>query len=116
MTPPICGRDGEKRVDLDNVFNALSHTVRRRILVAIMTDNPRWQDEFETMEFRAENREREPIRIEIYHQHLPLLDEGDFIDWDRETGQIRRGEHFEDIRPLLELLDNHRDELPDDWP
>ena len=81
-----------------------------------MDDNPRRQPEFETVEFRPEGADQETIQLELPHRHLPQLDEAGFIDWDRETGRITRGEDFEEIRPLLELMDNHRAELPDGWP
>lgn len=106
----------ETRGNLDQVFRALSRAERRRVLVAIMKDSPRRQDEFETVEFRPEEIERETIATELHHNHLPHLGEAGFIDWNRESGQVTRGENFEDVRPLLELLDDHQDDLPDDWP
>lgn len=113
---PINGRPSKGVVDLDEVFRTLSHPVRRRILVAIKEDNPRDREEFETVEYRPAGATDETSSVELHHVHLPRLDAADFIDWNRRTGEVTRGEHFEDIRPLLELMDDHRDELPDDWP
>lgn len=113
---PLNSRDVERRVDLDTVFRALSHPMRRRILTALMTDNPRWQDEFETVEFRPEDTDRGSVSIALHHRHLPPLDDAGFIDVEPETGRVSRGENFDDIRPLLELMDDHKEELPDDWP
>lgn len=112
---PINSRHTASRNGLDDVFSALSHTLRRRVLLALMDDNPRRKDEFETVEFRPPEGD-ERVEIQLRHSHLPKLDEAGFIDWEPRTGRISRGEHFEDVRPLLELLDEHRDELPDDWP
>lgn len=114
--PPKTGRDNERPVELDRVFRALSKSMRRRVLLALMRKNPREDDEFETVEFRPEDTARETISIELRHAHLPKLDEAGFIDWNEETGVVTRGEDFEEIRPLLELMDDHRDELPGDWP
>ena len=113
---PHCSRDSASRVDLDRVFKALSHATRRRILTALMEDNPRRQPEFETLTFRPEGTDQETIRLELPHHHLPQLHEAGFIDWDRETGRVVRGDDFEAIRPLLELMDDQAEELPDDWP
>ena len=113
---PINGRDIDRRVGLDTVFRSLSHSRRRRILTALMTDNPRQAEEFETVEFRPAGTGSEPIRIELLHRHLPQLDEAGFIDWNERTGRVIRGEDFDEIRPLLELMDEHTEELPDDWP
>lgn len=37
------------------------------------------------------------------------------IEWDREAGQVRRGPDWKEIDPLLNLIQNHRDELTDNW-
>lgn len=37
------------------------------------------------------------------------------IDWDRENDQISKGENWDEIAPLLQLLQDHQDELPDSW-
>lgn len=113
---PINERRRSRRSDLDQVFRSLSHTVRRRILTALMSENPRTQATVETMQFRPEGRQQERVSLDIHHSHLPQLDQAGFVDWNPETGTVARGEKFEQIRPLLELMDEHRDELPDDWP
>lgn len=115
MSPPT-GRSTDYRVDLDQVFSALAHPTRRRILTAIMDDNPRRQEAFEAVEFRSDDATRETIEIELRHSHLPHLDEAGFVDWRRRTGEVTRGEAFEEIRPLLELMDDHREDLPGEWP
>jgi len=38
------------------------------------------------------------------------------VEWDRETGTISRGPRFDEIEPVLELIENHPEELPPDWP
>lgn len=115
MSPPS-GRSTDCRVDLDQTFTALAHPIRRRILTAIADDNPRHQVEFETAEFGPDDADRETIELELRHRHLPHLDEAGFVDWRRRTGEVTRGEAFEEIRPLLELMDDRREELPGDWP
>lgn len=115
MNPTNDGH-AERSVDLDAVFRALSHTTRRRVLATVMKDNPRSADEFETIEFGPDGSDEETISVELRHTHLPHLDDAGFIDWDEETGTVTRGEDFEDIRPLLELMDEHREDLPGDWP
>jgi hypothetical protein len=49
------------------------------------------------------------------HTHLPKLEESGFIEWDQERNIVRKGPQFEEIQPLLELMENHADELPDGW-
>ncbi|WP_254544885.1 transcriptional regulator [Halomarina pelagica] len=47
--------------------------------------------------------------------HLPKLADYGFIEWDRNTHEVMKGPKFDEIRPLLELLEAHEDKLPADW-
>jgi hypothetical protein len=38
-----------------------------------------------------------------------------FIRWDRDANEISKGPNWGDIAPLLILIEEHEDELPDDW-
>ena len=51
----------------------------------------------------------------MVHTHLPKLEDEGFIGWDREENMVRKGPRFEEIQPLLELMHNHADKLPDEW-
>lgn len=53
--------------------------------------------------------------LDFRNYHLPELEAEGFIDYDRENHVITKGAHFEDIRPVLALIDKHRDELPCGW-
>ncbi|PCR91876.1 transcriptional regulator [Natrinema ejinorense] len=61
------------------------------------------------------DEELEALLVEMEHTHLPLLEDYGFINWDRDTHEVTKGPKFDEIRPLLELMVNHRDELPDNW-
>jgi hypothetical protein len=45
------------------------------------------------------------------HVHLPKLDAAEYVDWDRETDDVRPGPRFDEIRPLLEVLLENRDRV-----
>jgi hypothetical protein len=86
--------------------------------VAVARHNP--QDDI-ISESIANANEEDDDAIELleqqpYHTHLPKLDEARFINWDRDLGIITRGPRFKEIEPLLRLVHDHQDELPDDWP
>ncbi|MBZ6494955.1 transcriptional regulator [Haloterrigena longa] len=61
------------------------------------------------------DEELEALLTEMEHTHLPLLEDYGFINWDRDTHEVTKGPQFDEIRPLLELMVNHRDELPENW-
>ena len=106
----------ESRFTLDQTFNMLTHLSRRRILWTLAQDNPRDREEFESENFKPDDEGLEVFKRDLYHHHLPKLAEAEFINWDRETDTITRGPRFEEIRPLLKLMDDHQDELPENWP
>ncbi|WP_449272244.1 DUF7344 domain-containing protein [Haloprofundus halophilus] len=101
---------------LDQQFISLSHPTRRRILITLAEDNPRDVDEFERSDFTTEDGELEQFIVTLHHNHLPQLADAGFIDWDRESNTITRGPNFEEIRPLVTLIANHQEELPENWP
>lgn len=101
-------------IPFDNVFDALSHIQRRKLLMALAQHNPQDPSPVSVAEDETEAEAVEQI-INMRHIHLPKLEEYGFIEWDREAGEVTKGPKFEEIRPLLELLDDHQDELPSDW-
>ncbi|WP_254538660.1 DUF7344 domain-containing protein [Halomarina litorea] len=99
---------------LDTMLDMLSNSHRRRILLAVSDHNPRHEDEFTLDELDDDNGRR--LKISLRHAHLPKLADKGYIEWDPDTQTIRRGPNFDDIAPLLRLMEEHHDELPDDWP
>jgi hypothetical protein len=104
---------------LDAGLTTLSHSSRRRLLLAVLDDNPRDQDDLANETIAPEEAdadELETVKTRLHHVHLPKLADNGYIEWNPNTGTIRRGPNFDDIAPLLTLIANHADELPDDWP
>lgn len=97
-------------------FYQLTHPLRRRILVALAHPNPIEGEEFESDDFAAPDEDIDQLRTTLYHGHFPKLDDSGFIDWDQETNTVTRGPRFDEIEPLISLVDDHQDELPDGWP
>lgn len=90
--------DRHQTASFDTMLDALGDVQRRILLVGLLKHNP--QDDSPTI---IADHERE--RLEEYG----------FIEWDKENSEVSKGPAFDEIRPLLELLDNHEDELPTDW-
>ena len=105
----------EERPDTDDLFQVLANPYRRRLLVALLDHNPQDDVPITSAGVTMEDEELERLLLEFRHVHLPKLDEYGFVDWNREHEAVVKGPQFDEIRPLLELLDEHGDELPDDW-
>lgn len=105
---------GNDEIVFEDLLDALAHIQRRKLLVALLTHNP--QDDEPVVIDTDESAEEELTRlIGMRHIHLPRLEEHGFITWNQETNEVSKGPNFEEIRPLVELLETHQDELPVDW-
>jgi hypothetical protein len=91
---------------------------RRRLLLYLVDGNPEKFDDIPE-HIRAADHidegERHLLVEMLVEEHLPLLEENGIIEWDRERNVILRGERFDEIRPLLTLISENRDRLPDEW-
>lgn len=115
----------------DEIFDALSAVHRRRVLVSLLDHNPQpieemsapsqdvcemnsgLLDEFLTGSLEIHEADKESIRL--HHVHLPKLVDYGFIEWDRDGNEVRKGPKFDKIRPILVLLEESFETLPDDW-
>lgn len=106
----------QQTVSLDVTLKMLANQYRRRVLIALLDHNPQRDDDLQLpTDSVLPDGEIDRLKIEMRHAHLPKLHEAGIIEWNRETNSIRKGPHFEEVRPLLELIQNHADELPDGW-
>lgn len=104
---------GERPGNVDDAFDALSHAQKRSVLVALLDDQT--SSERQLLGDGGKLADEE-WRITMEHKHLPKLEEYGFIDWDGESvTEVSKGPAFEDIRPLLELLDAESEKLPGTW-
>ncbi|QLG60244.1 ArsR family transcriptional regulator [Halorarum salinum] len=114
-------------VGLDELLTSLSHRTRRSILLTLAADNPRDEEEFTSPdadegddasdedEFASADFDAELFEAKVRYEHLPQLDRAGLIEWNREADTVTRGPNFEELRPLVDLINEHRDEFPDDW-
>ena len=117
----IPGMETREKLDgFDDAVEALGHRYRRRLLLALLDHNPQDDDDAQNAEEAlgtvagAETNET-LIATKLVHNHLPKLEELGYIAWDRESGNISKGRDWDEIEPLLKLLNEHADELPDGW-
>jgi hypothetical protein len=97
----------------------LANRHRRRLLVHLIDGNPEDRAEIpQDIVHEGEVREEtlDALGVEFEQTHLPMLERAGVIDWDHDEEVIVKGPEFDTVRPMLELLVEHQDELPEDWP
>lgn len=96
----------------DEMLDAVGAIQRRRVLVELLEapdDSVHGITDSETEpQFEADS-------TSMQHVHLPKLENYGFIDWDQDEHVVKRGDKFDEIKPLLELLSENEERLPVDW-
>lgn len=102
---------------IDTMLEALSDEYRRHLLFDLSDHGPGDEDGF-TLDSFVSRRYDDPAvataETMLFHAHLPSLADRGYIEWDPADGTIRRGPNFDEIASLLEVLADHRGELPAD--
>jgi hypothetical protein len=97
-----------------DALETLASPYRRQLLVALTEHNPQ-DDDRDPLNIETATAEPEVLESELVHKHLPKLESRGYIEWDRESKKISRGPDWDEIGPILELIHDQRDELPDGW-
>lgn len=95
-------------------LGALSHRPQRQLLVALSHHNPQDDTPVDSDDIEFVDEELEKL-LDYQHYHLPELDDKGFIDYNRENHVVTKGHNFDEIEPLIHLIDENSDEFPDDW-
>ena len=91
----------------DNTFDALAHEQRRTLLLDILESTPQDAGSESLTGEPAPTDAEKRVRIAMYHRHLPKLEEYGYIVWNKNAHDGLKGPRFEEIRPLLEWMDDH---------
>ncbi len=92
--------------DLTPLFEALSHRHRRLVLLLVKEG---------CIETKAGVKEHcecgsSELDLALGHRHLPKLERPGYIEWDRETGEITKGDRFDEVETFLDLVEDPRAE------
>ena len=91
---------GERRTA---VFDALADPVRRHLLVALSEEGSRDDGGVDPQSLLVDLAAADDrLRSDLYHTHLPKLEEMGFVERDGET--LHRGPKWDDIEPYVDLL------------
>lgn len=98
------GQQSGDSVILNKSFKALRDPIRRGILLTLREKNPCTVEDLTSRLSEQEGQQNTSVAVELHHVHLPLLDEADLISWNDETDTIAKGKHFEELQPLLTVI------------
>jgi len=104
--------DAQSESELDTVLRAISDRQQRLICILLRESEPRPVSDFLPRSVEVSRT----AETGLYHNHLPRLAELEYIDWDRDAGEVAQGERFAEIEALLDILDTHAEDLPGTWP
>jgi hypothetical protein len=107
-------QDSKEEIHFDDVLDVLADVQRRSLLLSLLEHNPQGDTPI-VVPGSSEDSDAVEQPVSMHHVHLPKLADYGFIEWNREHHQVTKGPNFDEIRPLLELLTDHEDELPDWW-
>lgn len=93
-------------------IEALRHVERRRLLLSLLNDSP-GGDPTVVLDQLDTDAADDALRVSMHHNHLPKLVDLGFVAADSRQNVVTVGPEFDEIRPLLELLDDNRTRLPD---
>lgn len=98
-----------------DMMGALQNVHRRRLLVALLEDDTQ-EGAVSVLEAAHEGKiDLDAFQTKMAHSHLPRLEDDGFIRWGRDSHEIHKGPRYEELRPLLEVIEYHRDEMPEGW-
>lgn len=86
--------------ELDAYFEALGDRQRRRVLLSLLRTGESPVDAARVVETGDVDE-----TIPLYHVHLPKLADCGVVAWERGTPLVERGPSFEEIRPILEAIE-----------
>ncbi len=55
----------------------------------------------------------EALKVELYHRHLPMLADREFVEWDTGPLVAERGPRFEEVAAVFEAVHTSAERLPD---
>lgn len=115
-SPPEEPGDLEESVllapEMDRVFETLSARHRRLVLLLVKHGAV---DTISDVLAREELNGRSDDLL-LVHSHLPKLDDSGYIEWNGPTDDLSKGPNFDEIEPILDLIEAHAYELPPELP
>ncbi|MDZ5811393.1 hypothetical protein U4E84_08545 [Halorubrum sp. AD140] len=98
----------------DTVFKSLSAEPRRQLIVSLLDAGADQSVPLpESAAMPNLPLDPEELRVELYHIHLPMLAENDFITWETDPLVASRGPRFDELAVVFEALHSDAANIPD---
>ena len=99
---------------MSTVFRSLSAEPRRQLIVSLLDAPPDHLVPLpESAAMSDLSVDLEVLRIELYHDHLPMLEENGFITWKTEPLVAARGPRFDEVAAVFNALHSEATDIPD---
>lgn len=98
----------------DAQLTALGTVHRRQLLAELLAAGADSRVSVDAFADRLDGNTRQTL-LQLYHIHVPLLAEQNIVATVDGGDAVCRGDAFEDLRPLLELLVTHGEQWPTAW-
>lgn len=113
MAAPTCQEENSIVEQRDRIFDALSAAPRRRLLVSLLESQQGEEVDLPEAAFPEDiDCGGQKHRSHLVHRHLPMLADYDFVRWQTEPFQVRRGPEFEALEPVVRTLAGRTEAVP----
>lgn len=96
----------------NDVFEVITAEPRRQLIVSLLDT-----EEAVPLPESAVNpnapADSEALKVELYHRHLPMLADREFVEWDTDPLVAERGPRFEEVAAVFEALHTSAGRIPD---
>lgn len=112
----------------NEAFDAMADLRRRQLLVDLLHADPQAIPTLSSVsqevlqahesllrEYLSGPQEIENVAkatIRTHHVHLPKLVQYSYIDWNHDDSVVTKGASFDDVRPLLEVVEKEYEDTP----
>jgi hypothetical protein len=98
----------------NRVFEAVSAEPRRQLVVSLLDADP---DDSVSLPEGARNPnvpvDARTLRTQLYHVHLPMLDDWGFVGWETDPLRAFRGPRFDEVAVVFDALHSAATTIPD---
>lgn len=99
---------------LGGALRTLANPYRRQLLIALSRENQQGES-LDPLKSITGEPVTDDVETALAHNHIPMLEDHGYVTWDQDSNTIKRGPDWDEVATLIELLYDHRDDLPGNW-